>query len=93
MISNHLNLVEQHRPDAESISERIAQYLAAGGRIDQLKSPPRNPLPPPRSKKIDLKRSSSGGRSRYQRPNARRCAKWRTRYEVETQTQQRFRPG
>ncbi|RDL13459.1 hypothetical protein [Pseudomonas jessenii] len=53
MISNHLNLVEQHRPDAESISERIAQYLAAGGQIDQLKSPPRNPLPPPRSKKID----------------------------------------
>lgn len=62
MISNHLNLVEQHRPDAESISERIAQYLAAGGRIDQLKSPPRNPLPPPRSNKIDpetvLKRRS-----------------------------------
>jgi hypothetical protein len=53
MISNHLNLVEQHRPDAESISERIAQYLAASGRIDQLKSPPPNPLPPPRSKKID----------------------------------------
>ncbi|MGS0546569.1 hypothetical protein ACU8WE_29955 [Pseudomonas parakoreensis] len=53
MISNHLNLVEQHRPDAESISERIAQYLAAGGRIEQLKSPPRNPLPPPRSNKID----------------------------------------
>jgi hypothetical protein len=53
MISNHLNLVEQHRSDAESISERIAQYLASGGRIDQLKSPPRNPLPPPRSKKID----------------------------------------
>ncbi|WP_180698932.1 hypothetical protein [Pseudomonas crudilactis] len=53
MISNHLNLVEQHRPDAESIADRIAQYLAAGGRIDQLKSPPRNPLPPPRSNKID----------------------------------------
>ncbi|WP_236192733.1 hypothetical protein [Pseudomonas glycinae] len=53
MISNHLNLVEQHRPDAESISERVAQFLAAGGRIDRLKSPPRNPLPPPRSKKID----------------------------------------
>lgn len=53
MISNHLNLVEQHRADAESISERIAQYLAAGGRIDHLKSPPRNPLPPPRSNKID----------------------------------------
>jgi hypothetical protein len=53
MISNHLNLVEQHRSDAELISEQIAQYLATGGRIDQLKSPPRNPLPPPRSKKID----------------------------------------
>ena len=53
MISNHLNLMEQHKPDAESISERVAQYLAAGGQIAQLKSPPRNPLPPPRSKKID----------------------------------------
>lgn len=53
MISNHLNLVEQHRQDAESISERVAQFLAAGGQIDKLKSPPRNPLPPPRSKKID----------------------------------------
>ncbi|MGS0546643.1 hypothetical protein HXW87_21130 [Pseudomonas sp. Y5-11] len=53
MISNHLNLVEQHRPDAEAISERVAQYLAAGGRIEQLKSPPRNPLPPPRSTRID----------------------------------------
>ncbi|MGN8120379.1 hypothetical protein ACTJK9_01310 [Pseudomonas sp. 22082] len=53
MISNHLNLVEQQRPEAEAISERVAQYLAAGGQIDQLKSPPRNPLPPPRSKKID----------------------------------------
>jgi len=53
MISNHLNLVEQHRPDAEAISERVAQYLAAGGQIDQLKSPPPKPLPPPRSKKID----------------------------------------
>lgn len=37
MISNHLNLVEQHRPDAEAISERVAQFLAAGGQIDQLK--------------------------------------------------------
>ncbi|AVU77100.1 hypothetical protein [Pseudomonas rhizophila] len=53
MISNHLNLVEQHRPDAESIAERIAQYLAAGGQIDELQSPPRNPIPPPRSTRID----------------------------------------
>ncbi|MBK5343854.1 hypothetical protein JFU48_20995 [Pseudomonas sp. TH49] len=53
MISNHLNLIEQQRQHAESINDQVAQYLAAGGRIDQLKSPPRNPLPPPRSKKID----------------------------------------
>lgn len=53
MISNHTNLVEQHRPKAEAISDKIAQYLAAGGRIDELKIPPRNPLPPPRSEKID----------------------------------------
>lgn len=64
MISNHLNLVEQHRPQAEAISDKIAQYLAAGGRINELKSPPRNPLPPPRSRKIDpetiLKRKPKG---------------------------------
>ncbi|MDR7109232.1 hypothetical protein [Pseudomonas frederiksbergensis] len=53
MISNHLNLVEQHRPQAEVISDQVAQYLAAGGQIAQLRSPPRNPLPPPRSQKID----------------------------------------
>lgn len=33
MISNHTNLVEQHRPQAEAISDKIAQYLAAGGRM------------------------------------------------------------
>lgn len=32
MISNHLNLVEQQRQHTDSISERIAQFLAAGGR-------------------------------------------------------------
>jgi hypothetical protein len=53
MISNHLNLIEQQRQQAESINDQVAQYLATGGRIEQLKGPPRNPLPPPRSKKID----------------------------------------
>jgi len=53
MISNHLSLIEQQRQSAESINDRITQYLAAGGQIAQLKSPPRNPLPPPRSQKID----------------------------------------
>lgn len=53
MISNHLSLVEHNRPQAESISEKIAQYLAAGGHIAELPSPPRNPLPPPRSTRID----------------------------------------
>lgn len=64
MISNHLNLIEQQRQSAESIDDRIAQYLAAGGQIAQLKSPPRNPLPPQRSRKIDpetiLKRKPKG---------------------------------
>ncbi|MBI6975095.1 hypothetical protein GIV23_12075 [Pseudomonas sp. PA-1-2A] len=53
MISNHLSLVEQHRQDAYSISERTAEFLAAGGTVAQLPSPPRKPLPPPRSTKID----------------------------------------
>ena len=52
-VSNHLSLVEQHRQDAYSISERTAQFLAAGGIVAQLPSPPRKPLPPPRSTKID----------------------------------------
>lgn len=52
-VSNHLSLVEQHRQYADSISERTAQFLASGGAIAQLPSPPRNPLPPKRSAKID----------------------------------------
>lgn len=53
MISNHLSMVEHNRPQADGISERIAQFLAAGGHIDELPSPPRNPIPPPRSIRID----------------------------------------
>lgn len=53
MISNHLSLVEQHRQDAYAISERTAEFLAAGGKVAQLPNPPRKPLPPPRSTKID----------------------------------------
>ena len=64
MISNHLNLVEQQRQSAEAISAQVAQFLAAGGKIAKMKSPPHNPLPPPRSKKIDpetvLKRKPKG---------------------------------
>lgn len=52
-VSNHLSLVEQHRQHADSISERTAQFIAAGGAVAHLPSPPRNPLPPPRSTKID----------------------------------------
>ncbi|MPR00726.1 hypothetical protein F0169_00760 [Pseudomonas sp. MAFF 212408] len=53
MISNHLNLVEQQRQHADSISERTAQFLAAGGTIYQGESPAINPPPPKRSAKID----------------------------------------
>jgi len=53
MISNHLNLIEQQRQHAESINDQVGQYLATGGRIEQLKSPPHNPLPPPRSTRLD----------------------------------------
>lgn len=53
MISNHLSLVEQQRSAAESLSSKIAQFIAAGGNIEQLPSPPGRPLFPPRSNKID----------------------------------------
>ncbi|WP_411388656.1 hypothetical protein [Pseudomonas sp. MPB23] len=53
MISNHLSLVEQQRQHADPISEQTAQFQASGGAIAQLPSPPRNPLPPKRSAKID----------------------------------------
>lgn len=53
MISNHLNLVEQQRQHADSISERTAQFLAAGGSIAHLPSPPGKTIPPKSSVKID----------------------------------------
>jgi hypothetical protein len=53
MISNHLNLVEQQRQHADSISERTAQFLAAGGTIYLGESPAINPPPPKRSTNID----------------------------------------
>lgn len=53
MISNHLSLVEAHRPQADAISDQIAQFLASGGQIAELPSPPRNPIPPARSTRID----------------------------------------
>lgn len=53
MISNNLSLVEHNRPQAETISEKIAQFLAANGKIQQLESPPINPAPSKRSEKID----------------------------------------
>lgn len=53
MISNHLSLVEQQRQHADSISERTAQFLAAGGTIYQGEAPAINPLPPARSAKVD----------------------------------------
>lgn len=53
MISNHLSMVEHNRPQSCDISDRVAQFLAAGGQIDELPSPPRNPIPPPRSARID----------------------------------------
>ena len=53
MSSNHLNLVEQQRQHADSISERTAQFLAAGGTIYMGESPATNPPPPKRSTKID----------------------------------------
>ena len=42
MISNHLSMVEQQRKSAEAISAQVAQYMAAGGQISQLKSPPQS---------------------------------------------------
>lgn len=53
MISNHLNLVEQQRLHADSISVCTAQFLAAGGTIYQGNSPAINPPPAKRSTKID----------------------------------------
>lgn len=53
MISNHLSLIEQQRQHAESISECVAQFVAAGGTIYQGESPAINPKHPKRTAKID----------------------------------------
>jgi hypothetical protein len=53
MISNHSTIVEVLRPAADALSAKVAQYLAAGGRITLGESPAMNPLPPTRTEKID----------------------------------------
>ena len=53
MISNHLGMVEALRPASDELAAAVEQFLAAGGTIYLGESPPRNPLPPPRSTKID----------------------------------------
>jgi hypothetical protein len=37
MISNHLSLIEAHRPDADAIAARVSQFLAKGGEIKKAK--------------------------------------------------------
>lgn len=81
MISNHLNLVEQQRQRAEALSDQVAQFIAAGGQIAQLKSPPHNPLRLPAQTESTLKRCSSESPKGCHWLSAGRFAKWRTRYE------------
>ena len=81
MISNHLNLVEQQRQHADSISERTAQFLAAGGTIYLGESPAINPPPPKRSTKIDPEPSSSAASRQSRGPSVARCGNSRRHYE------------
>ncbi len=53
MISNHLGMVEALRPASNELAAAVEQFLAAGGTVAQLPSPPSNPVPPKRSAKID----------------------------------------
>jgi len=53
MISHELSMIKMNDPRRAELAENIEAFLAAGGRIAELKSPPRNPLPPARSTKID----------------------------------------
>lgn len=64
MISNHRSLIEQRRDSAVGLASAVEQFLAAGGKIDSLASPPFNPTLRPRSSIIDpetvLKRKPKG---------------------------------
>ena len=40
MISNHLGMVEALRPASDELSARIAEFVAAGGKIDVVEPPP-----------------------------------------------------
>lgn len=40
MISNHLSLVEALRPKSSELADQIAEFIAAGGKIDVAKPPP-----------------------------------------------------
>ncbi|MBI3908509.1 MAG: hypothetical protein HY309_24480 [Pseudomonas fluorescens] len=53
MISNHSTIVDSNRPASDAIAAKVAQYLAAGGKITEGESPSINPPPAERSKNID----------------------------------------
>ena len=40
MISNHLSLVEALRPKSNELADQIAEFVAAGGKIDVVEPPP-----------------------------------------------------
>ncbi len=40
MISNHLSMVEELRPVSEELAAQIAEFVAAGGKIDVVEPPP-----------------------------------------------------
>lgn len=80
-VSNHLSLVEQHRQHADSISERTAQFLAAGGAVAQVPSLSGNPVPPKRATKMTPTPSSSAASQPYHGLSVMRCANSRRRYE------------
>lgn len=40
MISNHLSLVEALRPKSNELADQVAEFVAAGGKIDVAKPPP-----------------------------------------------------
>jgi hypothetical protein len=93
MIRLNLNAVRTKQGESDRIAAATADFWSRPGSSFKELPPARMKPKPERRDWVDPETVLKRRPNRYRRLTAKLCEKWRTRYEVETQTQQRFRPS